>query len=162
MIDDLHRKNRCVQIRLRKEVDTIAALKNTQLNLMYCGLGLNEPIDDIASDVLSTLTLVGEFPQVFQLLSEIKPKNYMHDVEEAIMLDGLKNVPMSSQRYLEGLECISTHVSLLIQVQNDFKENLLKCFTSPAPLFLNGKLCTMHSINPSPPTELRLGSNEGP
>lgn len=129
---------------------------------MYCGFSLDEPKDDIASDVLSTLTLVGEFPQVFQLLSEIKPKNYMHDVEEAIMLDGLKNVPMSSQRYLEGLECISTHVSLLIQVQNDFKENLLKCFTSPAPLFLNGKLCTMHSINPSPPTELRLGSNEGP
>ena len=44
-------------------VDTIAALRNTQLNLMYGGFGLDEHRDDIKSDVLNTLTLVCEFPQ---------------------------------------------------------------------------------------------------
>jgi hypothetical protein len=70
VIGDLHRKSGCVQIKLGEVVDTIAALRNTQLNLLYCGLGLDEPTDDIASDVLSTMTLVGEFPQA----SELNPK----------------------------------------------------------------------------------------
>ena len=63
VIGDLHRKSGCVQIRLGEMVDTIAALRNTQLNLMYGGFGLDEHRDNIKSDVLNTLTLVCEFPQ---------------------------------------------------------------------------------------------------
>ena len=85
-IDELHRKSGCVQIRLGEMVDTIAAFRNIQLNLMYCGLGLDEPTDDIASDLLSTMTLVGEFPQASQLLLETRPNSYVHAVEEAIGL----------------------------------------------------------------------------
>jgi hypothetical protein len=96
VINDLRRKNECVKIRLREVVITIAALRNTQFNLTYCGFGLDESTYDIASDVLSTLTLVGEFLQASELLPENQPKNYVHIVEEAIELDVIENVPMSS------------------------------------------------------------------
>ena len=128
--------------------------------MMYCGFGLDESTDDIASDVLSTLTLVGEFPQASQFLPETRPKSYVHAVEEAIGLDAIENISMPSQ--LEGLECINTQDLSLIQLQSDLEANPLKCFTSQAPLSPDGILCTMHSINPSLPTELRLGSSEGP
>ena len=108
VIRDLHKKSGCVQTRLREVVDTIAALRNTQFNLMYCGFGLDEPKDDIASDVLSTLMLVGEFSQASQLLPEVKPKTNVHAVKEATGLDGIENVPMPSQIDLEDLECINT------------------------------------------------------
>jgi hypothetical protein len=85
-----------VHIRLGEVVDTIAALRNTQFNMMYCGLGLDEPIDDIASNVLSTLTLVGEFPQASELLLGNTPKSYVHVVEEAIVLDAIENVHIPS------------------------------------------------------------------
>ena len=84
MIGDLHRKNGCMQIRLEEVVDNIVVLRNTQLNMIYCGFGLDEPTDDIASDMLNTLTLVAAFFQTSQLISKIKPKSYVHDVEETI------------------------------------------------------------------------------
>ena len=96
VIGDMHKKSGCVQIKLGEVVDTITAFRNTQLNLLYCGLGLDEPTDDIASDVLSTLTLVGEFPQASDLISENHQKNYVHAVEEAIGVDAIENVPMPS------------------------------------------------------------------
>ena len=66
------------------------------------------------------------------------------------------------KRQLEDLQCISTQDLSLTQLQSDLEANFLKCFTSQAPLVHDGILCTMHSINPSPPTELRLGSRERP
>ena len=86
VIGDLHRKSGCVQIRLGEMVDTIAALKNTQLNLIYCGFGLDEPTNDIISNVLNTLTLVGEFPQASELFPEIQPNNYVHVVCSKFLL----------------------------------------------------------------------------
>ena len=85
----------------------------------------------------------------------------MHDVEEAIGFDSIENIPMPSWGPLEGLKCIGTQELSLIQLHNDLEENTLKCFTSPTPLSPDGLLWTMHSINPSPPTELRKGSTEG-
>ena len=128
VIGDLHRKSGCVQIRLGEVVDTIVAFRNTQLNLIYCGLGLDEPTDDIASDVLSTMTLVGEFSQASQLLPETRPKSYVHAIEEAIGLDAIENISMPSQ--FEGLECINTHDLSITQLQSDLEANPLKCFTS--------------------------------
>jgi hypothetical protein len=86
----------------------------------------------------------------------------VHAVEEAIGVDAIENVPMPSQRQLEGLECISTQDLSLTQLQIDLEATPLKCFTSQASLSLDGILCTMHSINPTPPTEVCLGSSEGP
>jgi hypothetical protein len=160
VIDDLHWKNWYMQIGLGDVVNTIASLRNTELNLMYYGLGLDESTDNIASDVLSTLTLVGEFPQALELLPENQPKNYVHVVEEAIGLDAIENVLMLSQRQLKGLECISTQDLSLIRLQSNFEAYSLKCFTSQTPLSPDDILYTMHSINPSPPIELRLGSSK--
>ena len=42
VIGNRHRKNEYMQIRLGEVVDTIVILKNTQLNLIYCGFGLDE------------------------------------------------------------------------------------------------------------------------
>ena len=121
---------------------------------MYCGFSLDEPKDDIASDVLSTLTLVGEFSQASQLLFEVKPKTNVHVVEEATGLDGIENVPMFLQIYLKDLECINTHDLSLTQLQSDLEENPIKCFTFPVSLSPNGhnvhnalyKLKPFHSI----------------
>ena len=145
VIGNRHRKNKFVQIRLGEVLDTIVVLKNTVLKF-----DLDKPTDDIASNMLSSLTLVGEFLQAWQLLPKVKPKGYVYDIEEAIWLDGIKHILMPSQRPLEDLKCISTHDLSLTQLQNDFKENPLKCFTSPTFLLHDGLLCTMHSIDPNP------------
>lgn len=83
---NLNRKSGCAHIRLEEVMDTIAALKNTQLNLIYCGFGLDEPTNDIISNVLNTLTLVGEFPQASELFPEIQPNNYVHVVCSKFLL----------------------------------------------------------------------------
>ena len=51
VIDDLKKKSRCVQNILCEIVDAILALRDRQLNFIRCGLGLEEPTDDIALDV---------------------------------------------------------------------------------------------------------------
>ena len=63
---------------------------------------------------------------------------------------------------LECLQCINTQDLSLTKLQSDLEANFLTCFTSHAPLSPDGILCTMHSINPNPPTYLHLGSSEGP
>jgi hypothetical protein len=131
VINDLHRKSEYVQIRLREVVITIAALRNTQFNLTYCEFDLDKFTHDIASDVLSTLTLVGEFPQASELLPENQSKSHMHVVEEAIKLNFIENIPMHSQRQLEGFECIIIQDLSLTQLQNDLEANPLKMFHVP-------------------------------
>ena len=58
VIGNRHRKNKFVQIRLGEVLDTIVVLKNTVLKF-----DLDKPTNDIASNMLSSLTLVGEFLQ---------------------------------------------------------------------------------------------------
>ena len=132
--------------------------KNTQFNLIYCGLGLNIWYCIGYAKHIDACRWV---PHASQLLPKIKLNSYMHDVEEAIGFDSIENIPMPSWGPLEGLKCIGTQELSLIQLHNDLEENTLKCFTSPTPLSPDGLLWTMHSINPSPPTELRKGSTEG-
>ena len=62
IIGDLQRKNRCMQIRLGEVVDVMLASREIQFNFIYCGLGLEEPMDDIVPDMTNTLSLMGEFP----------------------------------------------------------------------------------------------------
>ena len=85
--------------------------------MKYYGLGLHEPIYDIASDMLSTSTLIGELPQTSEIIPEIRPKSFVHVVEETICLDAIENVSMSLQRQLEGLECISIQDLSLTHIQ---------------------------------------------
>lgn len=77
VIDDLNRKKWCVQTWLGELVDIIIILRNTQLDLICCRLNLDEPTYDIASDVLSTLTLVRKFLQASQLFPKIMVKSYV-------------------------------------------------------------------------------------
>ena len=60
VIGDVHKKSRCAELRLGEAIDVMSALRRTQLDLVHCGLGLQEPKYDIMEDVLVTHTLVGE------------------------------------------------------------------------------------------------------
>jgi hypothetical protein len=62
VIGDLHKKSQCTQLRLGEVVDVLVELRRTQLNLIYCGLGLEKPTDDIADDMPITRTLFQRTP----------------------------------------------------------------------------------------------------
>lgn len=109
IIGNLHRNSGCVHIRFGEVVDSMAALKNTYVNSKYYVFGLHEPIYDIALDVLSTSTLIGEFPQTSKIVPEIRPESFVYVMEEAIGLDAIEHVSMPSQIQLEDLECVSIH-----------------------------------------------------
>lgn len=70
VIGDLHKKSQCTQLRLGEVVDVLVELRRTQLNLIYYGLGLEKPTDDIADDMPITRTL---FQRTLALTLSIVP-----------------------------------------------------------------------------------------
>lgn len=56
VIGDMQRKNNCVQMKLGKVVDGMVDLQRTQLNFVYCRLGLEEPMVDTMPNVEVTST----------------------------------------------------------------------------------------------------------
>lgn len=56
------------------------ALKHTQLNFIYYGLGLEDLTDHIALDMPNILSLMGKFSQMIQPLLLTKPQGYVEAV----------------------------------------------------------------------------------
>ena len=56
VVGDIHKKNTCAQLRLAEAIEVLVALRRTQLNLLYTGLGLEEASDGIVEDVATTRT----------------------------------------------------------------------------------------------------------
>ena len=55
-----------------------------QLGLLYSGLGLEEPIDDIVEDVPITRILLNEFTKPNQVVGVHIPKLFVVEVQDAI------------------------------------------------------------------------------
>lgn len=106
MIDDLKKRNEYLQIILDKVVDIIIALRHTQLNLIYYGLGwtyiwhcigYTKYIDVVRWTLLN-----------FATFRETKLKSYVKAVEEVIGLNGIENIIMPLQKHFEYAKCINT------------------------------------------------------
>ena len=59
-LGDLHKKSHCVQMRVEGLVQNLQHVRSTQLQLFNCGLGVENAIGDISSDIYCTLALLGE------------------------------------------------------------------------------------------------------
>ena len=108
MVGNLHKKNRCLQMRMAEAQERFLELRRTQLNIFYSGLGVEEPADDVAADVPAARLLLGKFPASSPCRRSLASHGFVADVQEALSLDSLDNIPLPSQRSLEGLEGIST------------------------------------------------------
>lgn len=152
IIGDVHKKSRCVQLRVLDAIDLMKALRKIQLSLLYSGLGLEDPTDDIADDVPLIRTLVGEFTKPVQANEGDTPRGFVAEVQDALNSEGIE----CSQR----LE--STGPQELGESENPTQDTPVKAMSSPAPLSPDGLLCTMHSQSPCTPTSLKRGSDKGP
>lgn len=160
MVGDLHKKSRCLQMRMAEAQERLLELRRTQLNIFYSGLGVEEPADDVAADVPAARLLLGEFPALSPSRRSPTSHGFVADVQEALSLDSLDNIPLPSQRSLEGLEGINTQDLRMSQF------NIGHCsptrMSLPPPLSPQELLCSMHSNNPCTPTDLRDGHDQGP
>ena len=86
VVGDIHKKSKCVQWRLGEAIQMLTSIRQTQLNLLHCGLGLQVPTDDIADDVGVVRTLVGEFPKS---AAGVGTKGFVDEVEAALTLEPL-------------------------------------------------------------------------
>lgn len=82
VVDNLHMRSECVQLRLEKVVDALVRLRRIQLGLFYCGLGLEEPTDDIADDVPLTRILLNKYTKPTEFVGIYNRKESMGEVHE--------------------------------------------------------------------------------
>ena len=160
MVGDLHKKNKHLQMRLAEVQEGLIQLRRTQLHLFYCGLGLEEPTDDIAADVHCARLILGEFPATGQSSRSTTPSSFVAEVQEALSLDSLDNLPLPSQRSLEGLDAISTQ-DLSMSKLNIGHASPTR-MSPPPPLSPQELLCSMHVNNPCTPTAIHERAGEGP
>ena len=154
VVGDIHKKSYCTQLRLADAVELLATLRRTQLSLVYSGLGLEDPTDDIVDDVRVTHTLVGEFTPAAHVGDQHTPKGFVYEVQDAMRIEGLDDDQPGSNENSSSLQ--------LTQPQRAKNNVPAKAGLSNGPLSPDGLLCSMHSKSPCTPTHLRKGSSEGP
>ena len=93
VVGDIYKKSKCAQLRLGEAIEILSSVRETQLNLLYSGLGLQTPSDDIAEDVTATCTFLGEFVDCKQCLGNPPPNGFIAEVQDAMKLEGLDCVP---------------------------------------------------------------------
>lgn len=151
VVGDIHRKSTCAELQVADAIEVLARLRNTQLDILYSGLGLKDPTDDIVDDIAVSRTLLGEFAKPTQLDAVHTPKGFVAEVQDALSFEGLEDVPPQSGNTPDQPPS-----------QKDVQCTPVKTVSSPAPLSPDGFLCTMHSKSPCAPTELHKGKGGGP
>ena len=160
MVGDIHKKSKCAQLRLAEAIEVLGSLRRTQLNLLYSGLGLQDPTDDIAEDVAATRTLVGEFPTSIQGSGLHSPRGFVAEVQDAMNMEGHHIVVPPSHKDMDVRDSSCTQD--VADTQKDMESTDMKTVSSPAPLSPDGLLCTMHAKSPCTPTNLHSRSTGGP
>lgn len=152
VIGDVHNKSRCVQLRVLDAIEQLKSLRRLQLSLLYSGLGLEDPTDDIAEDVALVRTLVGEFTKPVQAQEVQLPGGFVAEVQDALRT--------------EGTDCLERHDNTapqeLGESEKETHDTPVKTMSSPRPLSPDAFLCTMHSQSPCTPIDLKRGSTKGP
>lgn len=150
-------------MRVTEVQDRLIHLRRTHLHLFYCGLGLEEPTNDIASDMACVCLLLGEFHAVDAARRSPTSLGFVADTQEALSLDNLDGLPMPSQNLQEGLEGINTQDLGMSQLNvGQCSPASLVSPAPPPPLSPHGLLCSMHANNPCTPTSIREGPGQGP
>lgn len=75
-------------------VQGLKHVRSTQLRLFNCGLGLEEPIDDIAINIDYIRSLLGKEVAMAQEKRARTTVGFVVDVQEAVSLEILDVVPM--------------------------------------------------------------------
>lgn len=156
VIGDIQKKSKCVQLQLCEAIELLSALRCTPLSLLYSGLGLEDPTDDIAEDVPLMRTLVGKYTKPIERDEVHTPRGFVAEIQDALRLKGPEDVPFRSQWP------DSSSTEELAESQKDTQVTAIKIVLSPAPLSPDGLLCTMHLLSPCTTTDLNRGSLKGP
>lgn len=88
VVGDIHKKSKCAQLRLLDAIEILSELRKTQLDVLHCGLGLQDVTDDIADDVGVTRALFGEYPDSVQVCGKDAAKGFVAEVQDAMKLEG--------------------------------------------------------------------------
>ena len=156
VVGDIHKKSKCAQLRLLDAIEILSELRKTQLDVLHCGLGLQDVTDDIADDVGVTRALFGEYPDSVQVCGKDAAKGFVAEVQDAMKLEGPECVEPPQGNDTDAPDS-STTVS-----QKDIPPTPLKSISCTPPLSPDGLLCTMHSKSPCTPTGLNARSTPGP
>ena len=159
VVGDIHKKSKCAQLRQAEVIELLSSLRSTQLNLLYCGLGLQQPTDDIAEDVAATRTLVGEFRVSIHGGDLQSTKGFIAEVQDAMTMDGrvVEVIPSQKDVNVRGSSCTEDEADS----EKDLGITTMKTVTTPTPLSPDGLLCTMHAKSPCTPTDLQSKSDGG-
>lgn len=74
----------------------MTALQRTQLGLLYSGLGLEEPTNNIVKDVAVTRILLDELTKPTQVDGMHTLKRFVAEVQDTVRFEGLEKVPLRS------------------------------------------------------------------
>lgn len=159
VVGDLHKRSTCAQLRLGDAVEVLASLRRIQLGLLYTGVGLQDPTDDIADDVAATRALVGEFATSIQGGGSQPLKGFVAEVQDAMTLEGHAGVPPSSQKQIG---CPDSCTDDKTDTGKEVPLTPMKTLSSAAPISPDGLLCTMHAKSPCTPTDLNRRLTTGP
>ena len=77
-------------------IEVLTALQCTQLGLLYSGLGLEEPTNNIVKDVAVTCILLGELTKPTQVDGMHTLKRFVAEVQDTMRFEGLEKVPLRS------------------------------------------------------------------
>ena len=147
MVGDLYKKSKYLELRIQEVQEGLINLRRMQLHLLFCGLGLEEPTDDIAPDVAYVRSLKAELPALDSSTRSPSGFGLVAEVQAAVSLDTLDSIPMPSQRSLEGLEGINTQDLALSQF-NSTQCSPTKVVLPPLELSQHEVLCNIHLKNP--------------
>ena len=155
MVGDLHKKSHCVQMRVEEMAHGLQRVRSTQLRLFNCGLGEEEPIDDIVEDVHCTRALLGEEVAIARGEPAEPTMAFVGDAQEAMSFEGLDAIPMHCE--LEGVDRINTQDLSLMQLTSELQNSPMRFMSCPTPFSPHPLLCNFqygHPINATPHTKV--------
>ena len=155
MVGDLHKKSHCVQMRVEEMAHGLQRVRSTQLRLFNCGLGEEEPTNDIAEDVHCTRALLGEEVAIARGEPTEPTMAFVGDAQEAMSFEGLDAIPMHCE--LEGVDRISTQDLSLTQLTSELQNSPMRFVSCPTPFSPHPLLCNFqygHPINATPHTKV--------
>ena len=117
-VGDLHKKSRCLQMRVEEIVQSLQHVRSTSVRLFNCGLGAEDATDDIAPDLHCTRALLGE---EVEMSKEDPPKMIAAEAHEAISLESLDSIPMHCD--FDGVDRINTQDMSFPQLPSELQNS---------------------------------------
>jgi hypothetical protein len=138
VVGDIHKKSKYARQRITKALAILSSVRQSQLSVLYCGLGLQEAIDETADDVGVARTLLGEFLESVPRCRREAAKGFVAEVQDAIKLEGLDYIDPPPENDTDAPDSSTTNDGDV--AQKDVPPTPLVTISSPAPLSPDGDI----------------------